>query len=92
MYEIPYIQVKVCRWKSSSEQQFFTFTKDTKDQSDTNVINEIIYSDDNVETAVTKIARYIDKSQPFYAWVQKKSLLFTVKNRKWKEYNVNPFK
>ena len=89
MDEIPYIQVQVCRWKSASEQQFFTFTKD---KNDSNTINETIYCDDNIETAVTKIARYIEKTQPFYAWVHKKPLLFTIKDKKWKEYNVNPFK
>ena len=56
-----------------------------------------IYSDDNMEDALNKIALSIKEQNPrlelpYYAWANNKSLLFNIDAIKWSGYNVNPFK
>jgi len=56
-----------------------------------------IYSDDNMEDALNKIALSIKEQNPtlelpYYAWANNKSLLFNIDSIKWSGYNVNPFK
>ena len=87
MYKEPFSKVSVYRWKSKDEQILYTF-----DENDDTY--DIIFQDDTMEMALNKIASFIKKEDNvrFYAWVSSKSLLFSINDKKWKGYNVNPFK
>jgi hypothetical protein len=80
MYDNPLTAVKIHRWKSSTEKEDHTLDN--------------FYMDFTMEEAVNRIGVYISQNnnEPFYVWFKNKPLLFTIKNPKWKGYNVNPFK
>ena len=94
MIKNPYTQITVVKWKSSSKQETFIFTDDSlkSEQKGTN-IKEVIFKDDTTEVALNKIAAFISKKDnpSFYAW-KTDSLLFSIQNKIWKGYDVNPFK
>jgi hypothetical protein len=72
----PFVPVKVIRWKSATEKESISINA---------------YQDDKMEDAVMKLGGYIQNT-PFYAWSNNKPLLFSIKDSKWKGYNINPFK
>ena len=49
-----------------------------------------VYEDDNLETAINKIAKSIYNSDRFYVWKGNISLLFNIDNIKWTGYSANP--
>jgi len=73
----PFVAVKVYRWKSASEKELILLNA---------------FQDDNKEDAIHKLANSILPDTSFYTWSNDKSLLFSIKDVKWKGYNVNPFK
>jgi hypothetical protein len=73
----PFVAVKVYRWKNASEKELISLNA---------------FQDDNREDAIHKLANSIQPDTSFYAWSNDKSLLFSIKDAKWKGYNVNPFK
>ena len=87
MYKEPFSKVSVYRWKSKDEKILYTFDENSN-------TFDTIFQDDTMELALNKIASFIKKEDnvKFYAWVYGKSLLFSVNDKKWKGYNVNPFK
>ena len=80
----PYIPIKVYRWYSNKKYKLYIFDKssDIDKKDDVIIIKEYIYSDDNLEDALNKIALYIlkndqdhdDKSKLFYCCNNIKSL------------------
>ena len=88
MYKQPFIPVKVYKWTSENENTLYTFNEENGN------IKETIYQDDTIENALNKITAFITKENnvKFYAWVSNKSLLFTITNKKWRGFHINPFK
>jgi hypothetical protein len=73
----PYNSIKVIRWKDAVNKE---------------ILQMDAYQDDKIDDAVMKIGAYIQQNTPFYTWSNDKPLLFSIKDPKWKGYNVNPFK
>jgi len=84
----PFKLINVYKWNSLKDKKLYTFNDNDE---------PFIYSDDNLEDAINKIALTIKEQDssvqfPFYAWADNKSLLFKIDNIKWSGYNINPFK
>jgi hypothetical protein len=82
------IPIKIYQWTSANDKNLFEFDADH--------INEVIYQDFTIEDAVNRIGIYIlnhlkRPAEPFYIWSGNQSLLFDIKDVKWKGYDVNPF-
>lgn len=90
----PYSLLKVYRWISLNEKQLYIFDIEGTYKGDGIVIKEAIFKDDNLETALNKIAVYIQQNNNnrFYTWNANESLLFNIDKPIWKGYNINPFK
>lgn len=94
MYKRPYIPVRVYVWTSSTKKSLYIFdTSDSSYEEEHIRIKENIYQDDTVKNALTKIGLYINNNldTDVYGWIKHKSLMFDIKNKIWKGYNVNPF-
>lgn len=94
MFKKPFIPIQVYKWNSDTVKEEFIFDADSVGK---NVINETIYQDFTVEDAVNRIGLYLlnhlkKNTEPFYAWVHDRPLMFSLKDIKWEGYNVNPFK
>lgn len=72
-----YNPIKVYRWTSSENKT---------------IISINAFEDDKIDDAINKIGLSIQQNSAFYVWSGDKPLLFSIKNPKWKGYNVNPFK
>jgi len=99
------IAVHVKRWINETEIKKYVFDTNVNNTYDSSytIIPEYIFQDNNNIDALNKIAYYILQyenktkpnilSIPFYCWGEdKKPISFTIKNIKWKGYNINPFK
>lgn len=91
-----YSPLKVYKWTSAADKELFIFDTDIQDGS-VNIIRERIYKDFTVQEAVNRIGLYIlnhlnKNPEPFYVWTGDHSVLFSIKDGKWKGYNINPFK
>ena len=97
--------VIVKRWISENNYIEYVFDNNTnnKYKTDVIIIPEYIFQDNNIKDALNKIAYHIyiyEKKNkntlifPYYCWddVNKKPLLFDIKNIHWSGYNANPFK
>jgi hypothetical protein len=88
----------VYKWTSAIDKQLFIFDSDIADNAlSENIIKERVYKDFTVEEAVNRIGLYIlnhlkKAPEPFYVWVNDKSVLFSIKDGKWRGYNINPFR
>ncbi len=49
-----------------------------------------VYQDDNLETAIVKLAKSIHNTNRFYAWKGNISILFNFNEIKWNGYSANP--
>jgi hypothetical protein len=49
-----------------------------------------VYEDDNLETAIVKLAKSIMNTDKFYVWKSDKSLLYDFKTINWDGYSPNP--
>lgn len=90
--------IYVKRWLNDLKYINYVFdvNKDNKYDSNTIVINEYIFQDNNYEDAFNKIVFYIlkydkDVELPFYFWDQE-NLMYEFNEIKWPGYNINPFK
>jgi hypothetical protein len=94
MHTKPFLPIKVYKWLSATKKQLYIFDDTNNIYDDEIHIKETIYQDYSIEDAVNRIGIYINKNnnEPFYAWIKPKSLLFSIKNSKWKGYHINPFK
>jgi hypothetical protein len=68
----PFKLINVYKWNSLKDKKLYTFNDNDE---------PFIYSDDNLEDAINKIALTIKEQDssvqfPFYAWADNKSLLF----------------
>jgi hypothetical protein len=93
----PYKPLIVIRWITETDKIKYLFDSKSNKKNDMVLIKENIYQDDNLEYAINKIIQYIkatDKNitDKAYVWKGNKSILFNIKEIKWKGYNVNPFK
>jgi len=99
------IAVHVKRWINETEFKKYVFDTNVNNTYDSSytIIPEYIFQDNNTIDALNKIAYYILQyenkvktkilSIPFYCWGEDKlPISFSIKNIKWKGYNVNPFK
>jgi|DEB0MinimDraft_4_1074332.scaffolds.fasta_scaffold00698_2 hypothetical protein len=94
MRKCPLNPVKVYLWTSSSTKELYIFDTSGKAyDEDHRIIPQNIYNDDSIENTLSKIGLYLKKEEKFkiYAWSKKERLIFDVKNKKWKGYNINPF-
>ena len=57
-----------------------------------NTYENYVYEDDNLETAIIKLAKNIYNTDKFYAWKADKSILFNLKSINWDGYSPNPLK
>ena len=57
-----------------------------------NTYENYVYEDDNLETAIIKLAKNIYNTDKFYAWKADKSILFNFKSINWDGYSPNPLK
>ena len=92
MHNKPFIPIKVYKWSSATKKQLYIFDDTNNTYDDGIHIKETIYQDFSIEDAVNRIGVYINNTDPFYVWIKTKPLLFSIKNSKWKGYNINPFK
>jgi hypothetical protein len=92
MHNKPFIPIKVYKWSSATKKQLYIFDDTNNTYDDGIHIKETIYQDFSIEDAVNRIGVYINNTDPFYVWIKTKPLLFSIKNLKWKGYNINPFK
>ena len=82
MHKCPCEPVKVYLWKSSSIVDLYIFDTSGKQHQDNHtLINQNIYQDDTIETALSKIGLNIKKNEKFkiYAWVKKQPIVFKIK-------------
>ena len=54
-----------------------------------NTYENYVYEDDNLETAIIKLAKNIYNTDKFYAWKADKSILFNFKSINWDGYSPN---
>jgi hypothetical protein len=55
-----------------------------------NKYENYVYEDDNIETAIVKLAKSIYNTDKFYVWKSDKSILYDFKEILWDGYSPNP--
>ena len=95
----PYKPVKVYKWYSKDKYKIYVFDTSKKEKNEGEIIiEENIYTDDNIEDGLNKIALYIKKKEnkkeekfKYYCWIKERSLTHKIIEKKWDGYRINPF-
>lgn len=95
----PYKPIKVYKWYSKDKYKIYVFDINKKENKEGEIlIEENIYTDDNMDDALNKIALYIKKKENnkkekfnYYCWIKEKSLTHKIVESKWEGYKINPF-